>query len=76
VDNQLKAVWDSINYHIDESRILSMLAKENLSSEIDYGRYLEYGYSQDDVSIGFELIRIYKTLQMYIKDIKQDACLK
>jgi hypothetical protein len=68
MDNQLKTVWDSINHHIDESRILTMLSKENPANEVDYNRYLEYGYSRDDVAIGFELICIFEMLKKQIKE--------
>ena len=57
-----QATWVSIERHIKESHILTMLAEENTIHDIDYDRYLKYGYSQADVSIGFELIQLYKLL--------------
>ncbi|HHY82390.1 MAG TPA: hypothetical protein GX505_06885 [Clostridiales bacterium] len=63
MQKQLDSSWDQINKHIDESPILSMLVNESSVSDIDYSRYLQYGYSKNDVAVGFELISIYKTLK-------------
>jgi hypothetical protein len=65
---QINAVWDRIENHIAENKILSLLAHENLLNDIDYSKFLEFGFSQDDVTIGFELIQIYKMLKKYIEE--------
>jgi len=66
MQKQLDSSWDQIEKHIDESPILSMLINENSINDIDYNRYLQYGYSKKDVAVGFELISIYKTLKNYL----------
>ena len=68
MEEQLKIVWNRMDKNISESKILSLLVNEITLNDIDYGKYPEFGYSQEDVTIGFELIQIYKTLKRHIKD--------
>jgi hypothetical protein len=63
----LEKTWERIDRHIRENPILILLAEENAIHDIDYGRYLRHGYTQDDVSTGFELIHIYRQLKTLIR---------
>jgi len=56
-------MWYQISKFVDESPLLSMLIYENSISNIDYRRYLDWGYSRNDVDAGFELVQIYKALK-------------
>lgn len=67
---EIDEVISRLDLRIKSSSILSNLLQDYTNCSADYNRYLNQGYTQEEVQLGYDIINLYiKIKEQYLNSI-------